>query len=63
MSEKDLQEMRSLDSAAEKAGGFVDFGIDKNTRFDYRKIIAYCKDKKIEPIDMTIRELNQFIIH
>lgn len=63
MSEKDLRDMMALDDAAEKAGGFVDFGIKADTHFDYRKIIAYCKEKGIEPIDMTVRELNQFIIH
>ena len=62
MSEKDLENMKALDDAAEKAGGFVDFGIDKNTHFDYRKITEYCKKKGIQPIDMTVRELNRFII-
>ena len=63
MSEQDRKKMQELDAAAEKAGGFVDFVFDKNTHYDYRKIIEYCKEKGIEPQDMTIRELGQFVIH
>ena len=55
MSEQDRKKMQELDAAAEKAGGFVDFVFDKNTHYDYRKIIEYCKEKGIEPQDMTIR--------
>ena len=62
MSEKDLKAMRDLDEAAEKAGGFVAPLSDKETHYDYRKIARYCKEKGIEPIDLTIRELNTFIV-
>ncbi|MBD8945753.1 MAG: hypothetical protein EGR97_00285 [Clostridiales bacterium] len=62
MSERDLKNMRSLDEAAEKAGGFVSFLNEKDIRYDIRKINKYCKDKGIEPVDLTIRELNSFII-
>ncbi len=49
-------------SNEEKAGGFVSAISEKNIEYDYRKIIAYCKKKGIEPIDLTIRELNTFIL-
>lgn len=62
MSERDLKNMRSLDEAAEKAAGFVSFLDEKDIRYDIRKINKYCKDKGIEPVDLTIRELNSFII-
>ena len=29
--------------------------------YDYRSLDIYCKKKGIEPVDMTIRELQQFI--
>lgn len=63
MSELERQKMKSLDEAAEQAGGFVDFVPDKDTHYDYRKIIRYCREKGIQPLDLTIRELKQFIIH
>lgn len=62
MSNEDKIKMRELDEAAEKAGGFVSAISEKNIEYDYRKIIAYCKKKGIEPIDLTIRELNTFIL-
>lgn len=62
MSEKDIEKMIDLDEAAERCGGFTAPISDQNTHFDYRGIIRYCKEKGIEPVDMTIRELNRFII-
>ncbi len=62
MSNEEIIKMRDLDEAAEKAGGFVSAISEKNIEYDYRKIIAYCKKKGIEPIDLTIRELNTFIL-
>lgn len=62
MSEKELRKMRDLDEAAEKAGGFVASMDNRETHYDYRKISRYCKEKGIEPIDLTIRELNTFIV-
>lgn len=62
MSNEDIAKMKALDEAAEKAGGFVSYINEKNIDYDYRKIIAYCKKKGIEPIDLTIRELNTFIL-
>lgn len=62
MSELDLKKMRDLDDAAEKAGGFVSMLKDTDVHYDYRKIVKYCKEKGIEPVDLTIRELNTFVI-
>jgi hypothetical protein len=62
MSEQDIRAMTALDEAAERAGGYVAFPFEENIRYDYRKIMAYCRGKGIEPIDMTIREMNQFAI-
>ncbi|MBZ4671222.1 MAG: hypothetical protein PWQ76_50 [Clostridiales bacterium] len=59
---KDLIEMKALDDTAEKAGGFVDAFFSKNIHLDYRKLNTYCKEKGIEPIDLTIRELMRFVI-
>lgn len=62
MSEADRQKMRDLDDAAEKAGGFVAPISDERVRYDYREISRYCKERGIEPVDLTIRELNQFVL-
>ena len=62
MSEQELKTMRELDELAEKSGGFVfPFG-DNTVHYDYRSISKYCKEKGIEPIDLTIRELNNFVL-
>ncbi len=62
MTKKELKDMKALDEAADKAGGFVSFLNEKDVSYDLRKISQYCKEKGIQPIDMTIRELNSFII-
>jgi hypothetical protein len=62
MSEQEIKNMIELDELAEKAGGFVSSVENNNVHYDYRKISEYCKEKGIEPIDLTIRELNRFII-
>lgn len=62
MSNEERIKMNALDEAAEKAGGYVIGMVNKDTKYDLRKMINYCKQKGIEPIDLTIRELNQFII-
>ena len=61
MDKKTLREMRELDEAAEKAGGYLAPFNNKNTHYNYRKISDYCKKRNIEPQDMTLRELRQFI--
>ena len=62
MSEQEIRDMRELDELAEKAGGFVADLSKHDTHYNYRAIINYCKEKGIDPIDLTIRELNRFII-
>ncbi|MEG0998871.1 MAG: hypothetical protein RSC99_10680 [Clostridiales bacterium] len=62
MSEKELKEMRELDDIAEKAGGFVAPLVKHDVHYDYREISKYCRKKKIEPQDLTIRELNKFVV-
>ena len=58
---KDDSNTGTLDEAAEEAGGFVANPFDK-VRYDYRKILHYCDERGIEPVDMTIKEFNQFAI-
>ena len=62
MSNEDIKKMKELDEAAEKAGGFTSPVSPDDIHYNYREINRYCKEKGIEPIDMTIRELNRFII-
>ncbi|MEE0059242.1 MAG: hypothetical protein UE295_00260 [Acutalibacteraceae bacterium] len=63
MSEQEIRDMKELDEIAEKAGGFVSGLINDDVHYDYRKISEYCKEKGIEPVDLTIRELNLFVVH
>ena len=62
MSEQEIRDMNKLDDLSEKAGGFVTPLVDSKVQYDYRKISQYCKEKGIEPVDMTIRELSNYII-
>ena len=62
MSRDELIKMRKLDEAAEKSGSFISSVSEKDIHYNYREINRYCKEKGIEPIDLTIRELNQFIV-
>ncbi len=62
MSEEERAKMNALDEAAEKAGGYVLNMVNKDTKYNLRELIKYCKEKGIEPIDLTLRELNNFII-
>lgn len=55
------QDMNELDELSDKAGGYVIPSGNDEVRYDYRKIIAYCKEQGIEPIDLNIRELGQFV--
>lgn len=61
MSDEKLKEMNELDRAAEKAGGYVSPVFSPTTHYNYRKIVEHCKANKIDPRDMTIRELEKFI--
>ena len=62
MSNLDIERMKELDEAAEKAGGFVSMLKSDEIHYDYREIIKHCKKRGIQPVDLTIRELNSFII-
>ncbi len=54
--------MKLLDEAAERAGGYVSNFTAQDIHYDLRKLAKYCKEKGIEPADLTLRELNQFIV-
>ena len=41
MSEQEMEAMKALDEAAEKAGGYLSPFFDSKTHYDYRKILAY----------------------
>ena len=43
-----------------KSEGYLDF--NANTHYNQRAIIEYCKECGKEPIDLTLREIQQFII-
>ena len=62
MTEREIKEMAKLDEAAERAGGYVARSFDPNTQYDYRKLLSYCKEKGIEPLDLTLREVRKFVI-
>lgn len=63
MTEKKFKEICELDEIAENAGGFVAYSESENgIHYDYRAIISYCRKHNMEPIDMTIREMQQFVI-
>lgn len=62
MSEAERKRMRELDEAAEKAGGYVAMLPSVEQHIDIRKLLAYCKEKEIDPLDLTIREYNRFVI-
>lgn len=68
MSEKErvtfIKKLAELDDIAANAGGFVALNsdIENEPHYNYRAISKYCKEKGIEPLDMTLRELNSFIV-
>jgi len=64
MSEKEFNEICDLDNIADEAGGFVAYNSmsEYEIHYDYRAILAYCKERNIEPIDMTIREMQNFVL-
>ena len=59
-----IQKISELDDIAAEAGGFVALNsdIENEPHYNYRAISKYCKEKGIEPLDMTLRELNSFIV-
>jgi len=53
----------TLDEAAEKAGGYVDYepGRPLIVDADYRAMSKYCSEKGIKPMDMTEEERKIFL--
>ena len=62
MREKTLQDMKIIDELAEEAGGYVSPLFKNNTHYDYRRLLDYCKGRCIDPLDLTLRELQDFAI-
>jgi len=62
MTEQDLKDMRELDRLAEEAGGFVSPMFKHTASYNYKKITEYCREKKVDPQDLTLRELKKFVI-
>lgn len=61
MTETEKRKLDDLDTAAEEAGGYVTNFADSGTHYNLREIIRYCKNKGIEPADLTLRELSLFV--
>lgn len=58
-----IEKISELDDVASEAGGFVlNSESESRPHYNYRAISNYCKEKGIEPLDMTLRELNSFIV-
>lgn len=58
-----IEKISKLDDIADEAGGFVfNSDVENEPHYNYRAISKYCKEKGIEPLDMTLRELNSFIV-
>lgn len=67
MSEKErisfIEKLSKLDDITAEAGGFVsNSDVENEPHYNYRAIIKYCEEKGIEPLDMTLRELNSFAV-
>jgi len=52
----------TLDEAAYKAGGYVAYFPGKKLilNYDLRELSRYCRDKGVEPIDLSEDELKMF---
>ena len=59
-----IKKLAELDDVAAEAGGYVALNsdVEKEPHYNYHAISKYCKEKGIEPLDMTLRELNSFIV-
>jgi hypothetical protein len=62
MSKAELENMKKLDELAEEAGGYVSPLFESNVHYDYRKLLSYCKMQGIDPLDLTLRELQNFLV-
>ena len=53
-----------LDIVAERAGGYVEFSSDPSKEFgiDMSRMRSYCKTRGIDPLDLTVRERNRFVM-
>ena len=53
----------TLDEAAEKAGGYVDYNPSRPlvVDADYRAMSRYCMEKGIKPMDLTEEEYKTFL--
>jgi hypothetical protein len=53
----------TLDEAAEKAGGYVDYNPNRPlvVDADYRAMSRYCMEKGIKPMDLTEEEYKTFL--
>lgn len=64
MTEDEWKAMEELDELAEEAGGYVLSPKDANlVHYNYRAINEYCKKHKKDPLDLTTREMQQFVVH
>ncbi|MDR0817128.1 MAG: hypothetical protein LBN35_00660 [Clostridiales Family XIII bacterium] len=63
MTKKQIEDMKALDKAADEAGGYVAYSSSNDVHYNYREILNYCNERNIEPADMTIREVNRFIVN
>ena len=61
MSKVEFQKICALDDIIDQEGGL---GLDAfgHARYDYRAILNHAKERNIDPVDMTIRELSRFVI-
>ena len=61
MNRIEFEKLCSLDDIIDQEGGL---GLDPlgNAHYDYRAITKHAQERNIEIIDMTIRELNQFVV-
>ena len=54
----------TLDEAASKAGGYVAYTPGKKliVDYDFRELSRYCREKGVEPIDLSAEEQKAFEI-
>ena len=54
--------MEEIDTIADSSGGYVDFVLSQEAHYDYRKLLEYCNNKNISPLDLDEEEKKQFLI-
>ena len=62
MSEKEFMDVCEPDNIADEADGFVAYHptAENEVHYDYRAIIQYCRERGIEPLDMTILNIHGY---